>query len=460
MTPPAVKRSGTANELAMPKQMPNQGKKVVRPSTSISSLVLALVVFGFGLFGGLVYWSSIASIQGAVVASGTFEVDGDLQVVDHYDGGVITEIMVEEGDFVAAGEPLIQLDPVRIVAQIGILNNQLANALARQGRLDAQEIRSEAITFDEELLLLVQENPSFQSILDAQSELYSSLAKNDAGEILIFAERIDQLEEQLQGIDDQKSALETQLALVREDIASQMQLKENGLILSSTVIARQEDEVLITSNVTQTDSQRQGILQQIAEVRQRSLQVERERGAVIAEEQQLVTETIYDLRQRLDATQQLLDRLTIRAPMAGQVVGLTENTIGSSIAAGEEVMRIVPAGKDFVVEAQISTADVDEVHIGGDVRVRLSAYSFRKTPPINGVLSHVSADAFFNTTTESSYYRVKVEIPETEFADLPDVHALPGMPVQVMIATEEQTVMNYLLDPILGGLETAMVEGE
>lgn len=460
MSPPVAKKSETASKLAMPKQMPNQGKTVVRPSTSISSLVLTLGFLGFGLFGGLVYWSSIASIQGAVVASGTFEVDGALQVVDHYDGGVITEIMVEDGDFVAADQPLIQLDPVRIVAQIGILNNQLANALARKDRLDAQENRSEAIAFDEELVLLVKENPSFQSILDAQSELYSSLAKNDAGEVLIFAERIGQLEEQLQGIDDQKAALETQLALVREDIATRMQLKENGLILSSTVIARQEDEVLITSNVTQTESQRQGILQQIAEVRQRSLQIERERGAVIAEEQQLVTETIFDLRQRLDATQQLLERLTIRAPMAGQVVGLTENTIGSSIAAGEEVLRIVPAGKEFVVEAQISTADVDEVHIGGDVRIRLSAYSFRKTPPINGVLSYVSADAFFNTTTESSYYRVEVEIPEAEFADLPDVHALPGMPVQVMIATEEQTVLNYLLDPILGGLETAMVEGE
>ncbi len=453
-------RSRTDIDSTMPAAMPSALGEVTSPPINIRGMVFLLIVIGFGLFGGLMYWASVSSIQGAVVASGTFEVDGDLQVVDHLEGGMISDIYVVEGDMVLKGEPLIEIDSSRVVAQIGILKNQLANALARQARLEAQVTLAKEINFGKELLELVSEEASFEGALSAQNELYASILQNDAGEIAIYEERIAQLEEQLSGIDEQKFSLDAQLQLVRQDVAAQTDLQNRGLARSSSVIARQEDEVLIMGQMTQTESDRQSVMQQIAEVRQRSLQVQRERAALIAEEKQAVTETIYDLRQRLTATSQILDRLTIRAPVSGQVVGLTENTIGASIAAGEEVMRIVPEGRSFIVEAQIATSDVDEVDIGSDVRVRLSAYSFRKTPPINGVVSHVSADAFFNSSTDASFYRVEVVIPETEFASIPDVHALPGMPVQVLIATEEQTVMNYMLDPVLGGLETAMVEGE
>lgn len=447
-------------EMVLKNKMPNGFKEKISPPTAIGTMIFTLVVMGFGLFGGLGWWASVAEIQGAVVANGTFEVEGDLQIVDHLEGGVIDEIYVQEGDLVAAGDALVQIDPSRIMAQVGILENQLANALARQARLRAEAAGTETIDFGDELAALVAANPSFQSMLDAQQELFASISGNDAGEILIFDERIGQLNEQLVGIEEQKAALEAQLALIRDDLDVQLSLQEQGLTLASRVIARQEDEVLITGRLTQTSSDRQSVLQQIAEVRQRSLQVKRQRTTSIAQDQQLVTELIYDLHQRLAATERVLDRLTIRAPMGGTVVGFEENTIGSSIAAGEEVMRIVPSDKGFVVEAQISTSDIDEVAAGSDVRVRLSAYSFRKTPPVSGIVSYVSGDSFFNANTESSFYRISVEIPEAEFANLPDVHALPGMPVQVMIATEEQTVLNYLLDPVLGGLETAMVEGE
>ena len=396
----------------------------------------------------------------AVVASGTIEVEGDLQVVDHLEGGVISEIFVSEGQTVEAGDVLLQLDAERVIAQRGMLQNQLANSLARRARVAAEAAQAEKISFETELLDLVRSYPDFQLILDAQERLFASNLQSDNGERSIFLERISQLEGQLKGYDDRGAALNAQLQLVRDDLSVLQELQSKGLTRGARVIARQEDEVVLMGRLSQVESDRQSALQQIAEVKQRGLQINRQRRSTIAQEQQIVTQEIYDLRQRLLAMDTMVDRLTVTAPMSGTVVGFDLNTVGASISSGEEIMRIVPRGKGMIIEAQIATSDVDEVTVGQEARIRLSAYSFRKTPPISGQVTYVSGDSFYNTPTSSEFFRIKVSLSQEELADLPQIQIQPGMPVQVMVSTTEQTIMSYLLDPVLGGLETAMVEGE
>ena len=126
----------------------------------------------------------------------------------------------------------------------------------------------------------------------------------------------------------------------------------------------------------------------------------------------------------------------------------------------ETLLKIVPENSTYIVEARVRPSDIDEVALGGDARVRLSAYSYRTTPPIDGTVTHVSADSFYDNTTQEPYYLTKIAVSEQQLAELTKVKALPSMPVQVMIATGEQTVLTYLTDPVLSGLETALVEGD
>jgi len=459
-TPNSVVKADRNRDLALPNKMPGTFENIIHPPTSVGSLILFVFVLGFGMFGGLVWWASASKIQGAVVASGTIEVEGDLQVVDHLEGGVISEIFVSEGQTVEAGDVLLQLDAERVIAQRGMLQNQLANSLARRARVAAEAAQAEKISFETELLDLVRSYPDFQLILDAQERLFASNLQSDNGERSIFLERISQLEGQLKGYDDRGAALNAQLQLVRDDLSVLQELQSKGLTRGARVIARQEDEVVLMGRLSQVESDRQSALQQIAEVKQRGLQINRQRRSTIAQEQQIVTQEIYDLRQRLLAMDTMVDRLTVTAPMSGTVVGFDLNTVGASISSGEEIMRIVPRGKGMIIEAQIATSDVDEVTVGQEARIRLSAYSFRKTPPISGQVTYVSGDSFYNTPTSSEFFRIKVSLSQEELADLPQIQIQPGMPVQVMVSTTEQTIMSYLLDPVLGGLETAMVEGE
>jgi HlyD family type I secretion membrane fusion protein len=433
--------------------------EAVKPPTSTLALTLVLYLVGFGMVGALGTWATYGTIQGAVVASGRFVVDGKPRVVDHLEGGIVSDIRVRDGDVVAAGDVIAVLDGTRVRAQIDILQGQLAGALARRARL-AAEADGGAVDLGPELRALLAASPELAPIVEAQQALMESTRERDAGEIGIHAERIAQLTERIAGIAAARGAVERQLALVQDEVRSLEELLGKGLVRRDRVIARQEDEIELLARRDDLDAQRIEVHGQIAEVRQQQDQVVRERQQAIADARQMVSEQILDLQQRIAATSEVAGRLEIRAPVAGTVLGMALNTPGAVVTPGQRLLEIVPSDGKLVLEAQISTADIDEIAVGGTARVRLSAYSYRKTPPVEGVVTEISADAVVDPALNVPFYRVRLALSETGLAALPGVHALPGMPAQVMIATREQTILAHLLDPVLGGLETALVENE
>jgi epimerase transport system membrane fusion protein len=337
----------------------------------------------------------------------------------------------------------------------------LAAALSRQARLEAAVSQAAIITFPIELQRLIEWDPSLQKVMQNQADLFASNRQSDLGEVQIYSERITQLHTRLKGLARESETLMQQRRMVEAEIKDLQALYDKGLIQKRRLIERQEDLLEIDARLSQRETERQDALDQIAEIEERQLQIARDRRTEIAQEQQILTENIFDLRQRIRSFEEVLTRLDIRAPISGRIVGFEANTIGSVIQPGEVLMQIVPKNAPFIVEAQIATSDVDQVEVGRDARVRLSAYSFRTTPPIEGEVTYVSADSFFNEADNLSFYRIHVRIEEDAYAVLPDaVSPQPGMPVQVMVATGEQTVLTYLLDPVLSGLETAMIESD
>ncbi len=460
MTNQPVPKTARSKDVMFADALPTEFKEKIIPPTSVSALGFWLLLFGVGLLGSLTVWASVAPIQSAVVAGGTFEVEGDLQVVEHLEGGIVREILVKEGDEVEAGQVIARLDRTRMDAQANIWRSQLVSALARDARLRAEFEQADKITPTPALAELIAQYPSYQEMLDTQNELFLSNISSDLGQVTILNERIGQLREQVAGIDDRQDKLTLQLNIVQAEVKDLEELFKKGLTLKSRISARREDEIVLIGRIGQSESERQSALQEIAEVEQRKLQIGRERRLTIANERQLTAEQIVDIRERLAATQEVLERLDIRAPIAGRLIGFSQNTVGAVINSGQTLLEIVPRDSQFIVKARVGSGDIDEVELAGPARVRMSAYSFRKTPPVNGTVSYIAADASFDAESNQSYYDVHVALDTAQLAAMPNVKPVPGMPVQVMIATGEQTIMTYLLDPVLGGFETAMVENE
>ncbi|SES39022.1 membrane fusion protein, epimerase transport system [Tranquillimonas rosea] len=447
-----------AGDLTLRDALPPHTPGGARPPTRIRGLIFLLVLMIAGFWGGLGTWAARAPLHSAVVATGNFRVEGDLPVVQHLEGGLLREVRVTEGERVTEGQVLAVLDGTMTGAQDNILLSQLVNALANDERLAAEFRDAAGMTLSDELVALTARDASFGGMVQAQRELFETNREMWRGQVEILRKRVEELNEQLVGLAARQAALTEQLGLVQDELGDLKVLHDKGLVTKTRYLSRREAEVSLLGDLNILDSQVQSVRQRISETEERILQVRRDRARQITEERQAVKERIFEIRQRIVANEDVKERLLVRAPRTGKVLGLRFTAPGEVIQDGEEILRIVPDGARYVVEAQVRPEDVDQVAEGAASRVRLTAYNFRTTPPVEGEVVHVSADSLVDEATGRGYFLVKVRVPEAALEAVPDVEVQPGMPAQVMIATGEQTVADYILSPVLGGMSTAMKE--
>lgn len=458
MSTELTQRRGT--EPSLPDRLPQTGTIVSAPPTRIGFLVFLLILLCAGLWGGLGIWAATAPLQSAVIAQGSFKVEGNLPSIQHLEGGLVRKVRVAEGDHVAKGQVLVELETVASTAQDRILMNELVNGLAVDGRLAAEMSDADVMEYGDELQLLVDNYAPFAELAETQHDLFLTNTEMWKGQVAILQERWDELQQQLQGQIARRDALQQRLEIVQADLRDLKGLLDKGLVTKTRYTARRENEIALLGDLSVIDSQTEAVRQRISETSERILQVRRERALRISGERQAITQEIFEIRQRLVANDNVRERALIRAPVSGRVIGLRVNAHGEVIGQGQRIMQIVPKDAVFIAEGRVRPADVDQVSEGMQARVRLTAYNFRTTPPVDGTVRHVSADALTDDASGADYYLVKIEVPEEVLAGLPEVDVQPGMPAQIMITTGEQTVADYILSPVLAGVETALRESD
>ena len=415
---------------------------VTGPMT-VGLLALMLLV---GVFGG---WASFTNIAGAVVASGLVEVDQNRQVVQHPDGGVITEILVDEGDFVEPNQLLIRLDPSELDSELKIVEGQLFELMARRGRLEAERDGREIAEFDPLLLEIAAKDSNIAAQIEGQQRLLAARSASVAKEIEQLQKRRSQIMNQIDGVDAQRSALRDQLALIDQELASQQALLDKGLAQASRVLSLQRERSRLSGEVgelTASRAQSEGRITEI-EIEILKLGTKRREDAIT---------TLRDLEYReLESAEkrrailQRLDRLDIRAPVSGIVYGMQFFTPRSVIRAADPVLFLVPQDRPLVIAAQVSPIHVDQLFVGQDVTLRSSTFDQRATPELFGKVAQVSADAFVDEASRASFYRVEIDVNEGELDRLPDGSTLlPGMPVDAFIRTRDRTPLAYLVKPL------------
>ena len=188
------------------------------------------------LFGGFGTWSVVSNIAGAIIASGRIEVDRNRQVVQHDSGGTISDILVDEGDL------LLQLDPEQARSELTLIEGQLFELMARRGRLEAQRDVADAIAFPAEIIAAGKLNPDAQELMHGQSNLFFARSDSVAHEIEQLGKQRNQIEDQIDGISAQETALGTQLELIDQQLISQQKLLDQGLAQRSTVLSLQREK--------------------------------------------------------------------------------------------------------------------------------------------------------------------------------------------------------------------------
>jgi len=409
----------------------------------IGLLAMLILVGGFGS------WSVLSSISGAVVATGRIEVDRNRQVVQHLDGGIVAEILVDEGDTVAKGATLIRLDDNELTSQLVIIEGQLFELMARRGRLEAERDEAEEITFDPELLRVAEGQPEVMDLVQGQARLFQARKDTTAREIEQLEKRRSQIEEQIRGIQAQQQSLQVQLELIGEELGNQQSLLDRGLAQAATVLNLRRTQASL-------DGQLGELVASEAQAEGRITEIDIEILKLATGQREEAISRLRDLRyQELElaenrrSLQGRLARLDITAPVSGIVYGLEVQTPRSVIRAAEPVLYLVPQDRPLVIAAHVAPTDIDQLYTGQEVTLRFSALDQRSTPELFGHVTQVSADAFEDQGSGISYYRAEIELNPGEQGRLPAGTVLiPGMPVESYIRTADRSPLAYLVKPL------------
>ncbi|MDX8352732.1 HlyD family type I secretion periplasmic adaptor subunit [Cognatiyoonia sp. IB215182] len=409
-------------------------------------MVIGLVTLGI-LVGGFGFWSVTAQITGAVITSGQVEVDRNRQIVQHPDGGVVEEILVDEGDAVEAGDLLIRLDATVLQSELAVVEGQLFEILARRARLEAERDDTDALTFSP--ILLEATNPDVPDLIAGQERLFQARLETNRRSTEQLSQQRAQIASQLEGIAAQQTAINTQRALIEQELTDQQRLLDRGLAQASRVLSLQREEADLLGRVGELTSQAAQAAERMTEIEIEILGLSStRREEAITQLRDLQFNELELAEKRRTLTRQL-ERLDIRAPVSGIVYSMQVFAPQSVIRPADPVLYLIPQDRPLVIATQVQVIDVDQIFVGQDVTLRLSALDQRRTPELKGKVTLVSADAFQNEQTGLSFYRAEVQLNDGEMERLPaDMTLIPGMPVDAFVRTADRTPMNYLLKPL------------
>lgn len=396
----------------------------------------------------LFIWAALAQIDEVARGEGKVIPSSQLQIIQSFDGGVVEEVFVREGQVVNKGDLLLRIDPTRFIATYRENRAEYLSLQARAARLGA-------LTSNIEFQLpkgLEEESPD---VAAHERNLYLSNQKELEEQLSIAKSQLMQREEELNEVRAKLTQVSRALELTQQELNVTKPLLASGAI-SEVEILRLEGEV----------SNAKGEKEQALAQEQRLISATEESKSKLRETELLATNKwrteLSDVLGKIASLSEsgtgLADKIKyaeIRSPVRGTVQRVFTNTVGGVVQPGHEVIEMVPLDDQLIVEAKVSPKDIAFLHPDQEAIVKFTAYDFVIYGGLKGKVEHISADTITDEK-DRTYYIVRVRTDRTGFD--PSLPIMPGMMTQVDILTGKKTVLAYLLKPVLRAKQNAMTE--
>lgn len=413
---------------------------------------LAVVFAFFVLFLG---WAAFFPLDAGAYATGQVAVSGNRQAVQHRDGGVVTALHVAEGDTVKAGQILIEVAGGELQATERGLAGQVVALLAQRSRLIAERDGLGAVPTPAEFAALPLEDvPLAEEALRLQRRQFGARSSGRSTERGVLSQRVSQLEQQMAGFQRQLTANAEQRRLIADELADVRRLAEQGYAPLSRVRALERQAAQLDGEDGNLRAQIARIGEQIGETRLQMASVGTTLNEDVADQLRNVEVQLNELQPRLASVRAQIGRNQIRAPVDGQVVGLTIFTPGGVIQAGQTLMEIVPDDASPVIVAEIAPTDIDNLAVGQTTQIMFPGLREGSPPRLEGRVTRISADVLTDAQSGRRWFRTEIVVPETEVRKLGRAASAvrPGAPVEVVVLTRKRTALQYLFEPLLRGL--------
>jgi len=412
-------------------------------------LVLGLLSF--------VLWAATAPLDEGVPTTGQVAIDTKRKALQHLQGGIISEVLVREGDEVTEGQVLIRLDDAATRANYEAVRQRYLSLRATEARLIAEQMGRDAITPHPDVKA-TQDDPFIRRQIEAQAHLFHTRRIGLKADLQALEENIRGQEGQIRSLGSILESRQTQRSLVSEQLDKIRDLVAEGYAPRNQQLDLERQVAEFTATIAELQGNSARAKQTIAELRQRILS--RQQDYRKETDTQLV-ETARDAQAdagKVVALQGELERTIIKSPATGQVVGLSSQTVGGVISPGQKLMDIVPSNNALLLETRIPPNLIDSVKAGLMADVRFSAFAHSPQLVVDGRVISVSGDLISESQPPVSYFLARVEITPEGLAALGTRKMHPGMPVEVIIRTGERTMLTYLLNPLTRRIAASMKE--
>ena len=429
------------------------GTTIVTDDSSIRAIGIIILVFTLGILGG---WGYLAPIDSAALAPGFVTVKSHRKTIQHLDGGIVSQLLAKDGDIVNEGDVLLILDSTEVKAQLDILRGQQITLEAQLARLIAERDQLNQIIFPNDL-----QNISDTHIVEArqgETQIFNARKNAYQGEISVLNQRASQLVSKIKGLDGQRRSKQELIKSYGEEAHDLKELLAEGYANKQRLRDIERNYENATGEVASLTAEIASSEIQIGETKLQVLQLQKKFQEEVAAKLGETQSQLYDVTQRLVATNDKVHRTVIRSPAGGRVLGLSVHNLGGVISPGKPILDIVPQQEELIIDAQVSPLDIDRVSVGLLAEIRFSAFKQAITPKMQGKVINLSADRLTDEKTGAPYYQAQVELTPESYEKLGNLELVPGMPAEVFINTGERTVFEYLMQPISNAFARAFIE--
>lgn len=429
-------------QLVTPEEVPTP-QTDDRQYRRLGFIVLGLFVGVFGI------WGAFAPLNSSVHASGKVTVASSNRVVQHLEGGIVKAILVKDGDSVKANQELVELDDTQANTQLQIVESQFYENLGLESRLIAERDGRSSIVFSPDMSKMAVSSAR-STIMDVQQRAFNARAQQLIDEKRILTERIEQLRNQIEGLDATIVSKSTLSRSYDDEIKEWEVLYQQQLIDKMRLRDIKREKVRTDGDIANAKAEVARAKAQISEIQAQMIAQKQKFAKEVVGELSEVQAKLSDNRARLYALQDARNRTKITAPVAGIIANLQIHTIGGVTPPGKPILEIVPEGEPLIIEGKVTATDIANIRVGLKTEVRFPGFAHIKSlNAVMGEVMQIAPDAMMDEATKMPYYPIKIRVTPEGQKELERNHLTiqPGVPADIMIVVASRTFLDYMIQP-------------
>lgn len=431
---PATSRSAGMRHFELEADAVMSTAKTHRAQTLVRTAVVVMVV--------LITWAAVAPIDEVTKGDAKVIPSKQLQVIQSLDGGIVSEILVKEGQVVEAGQMLLKIDETRATSGV---RESAAQTFALQTKLARLKALAEGQSFTPPTPR--KDNLEEQRVVEEERQLYDARRSEFHALVGISEQQLEQREQELTEAKSKRDSATRSLELSQQELTKTRPLLATGAVSEVEILRLERDVSRARGDKEQATAQSAKALAAIAEARRKIQETELSFRNEARKELSEVLGRLNALNEGAVALADKVDKAQVKSPVRGRVQRLLANTVGGVLQPGKDIVEIVPLDDALVLEAKVQPKDIAFIHPGQAATVKFTAYDFGIYGGLDAVVENISPDTETDERGNNTFYVVRVRTKQTNFSDKMPI--IPGMTAEVDILTGKKTVLSYLLKPIL-----------